>query len=75
MVKEVDETGAGGPPLLDEKGAAAQLNCSVAFLRRCRLFHLGPPYVKVGRLVRYRPQDLEAYILANLQGQAVGLPA
>lgn len=56
--------------LLTEQEAAAFLNCSVAFLRRCRLFKTGPPYAKLGRLVRYRLEDLTAYIAANLEGVA-----
>jgi hypothetical protein len=57
--------------LLDEKEAASLLNCSVAFLRRCRLFRTGPSFVKVGRLVRYQMEDLLAYIAMNRVFQAV----
>lgn len=53
--------------LLTEQGAANVLNCSVAFLRRCRLFKTGPAYAKLGRLVRYRIEDLMAYIQANME--------
>jgi hypothetical protein len=56
--------------LLTEQGAARVLNCSVAFMRRCRLFKTGPAYVKVGRLVRYRIEHLIAYIDANMEGLA-----
>jgi hypothetical protein len=56
--------------LLDEKEAAAVLHCSVAFLRRCRLFHTGPPFAKIGRLVRYRMEDLQRYIEASMEGAA-----
>jgi len=56
--------------LLNEREAAWFLNCSVAFLRRCRLFRTGPVYVKLGRLVRYRLEDVQAYIAANLEGSA-----
>ena len=52
--------------LLDEKEAAVLLNCSVAFLRRCRLFRTGPRFAKIGRLVRYRIQDLVGYIEASM---------
>lgn len=51
--------------LLDEKEAAELLGCSVAFLRRRRLFHTGPSFTKLGRLVRYPLEDLEAYVAAN----------
>ena len=58
------------PNLLTEQGAAGVLNCSVAFLRKCRLFKTGPVYLKLGRLVRYRLEDLAAYIDASIQGLA-----
>lgn len=54
-------------PLFNEDTAATFLNCSVAFLRRCRLHRSGPAYVKVGRLARYRPEDLQAYISARTE--------
>jgi hypothetical protein len=56
--------------MLDEKETAALLHCSVAFLRRRRLFGTGPAFVKVGRLVRYTVEDLEAYLAANRVTQA-----
>jgi hypothetical protein len=56
--------------LLDEKEAAEFLHCTVAFLRRRRLFRTGPMFAKLGRLVRYRMEDLVAYVAENLEGQA-----
>lgn len=56
--------------LLNEREAATLLNCSVAFMRRCRLLSRGPAFVKIGRNVRYRMQDLEAYIESNTRTQA-----
>jgi excisionase family DNA binding protein len=53
--------------LLDEQEAAEYLHCSVAFLRRCRLRQKEPQFARVGRLVRYRPQDLEAFIDKNVK--------
>jgi hypothetical protein len=38
--------------LLDEREAAQILCCSVALLRKMRLFATGPSYCKIGRLVR-----------------------
>jgi hypothetical protein len=55
-------------PLLDENAAADFLNCSVAFLRRCRLLRRGPVYVKLGRLVRYSLHHLQRYIESSTQG-------
>ena len=55
--------------LLDETEAAEFLHCKVAFLRRRRLFRAAPQFAKIGRLVRYRVEDLQAYVAANLEGQ------
>jgi hypothetical protein len=51
--------------LLDERAAAQMLACSVALLRKMRLFGNGPGYCKIGRLVRYPETDLMAFIDAN----------
>lgn len=48
--------------LIDERGAAETLGCSVALLRKWRLFGNGPSYCKLGRLVRYRHQDLDVFL-------------
>ena len=51
--------------LLNEQQAAEYLNCSVALLRKWRVFGGGPPYSKIGRLVRYREADLATYVNAH----------
>ena len=48
--------------ILNEREAAAVVGCSVALLRKWRLFCEGPSYVKIGRLVRYRMEDLDAFL-------------
>jgi excisionase family DNA binding protein len=49
---------------LTEKDVAKQINLSLATLRRWRLERRGPRFVKVGALVRYRPEDLEQWMAA-----------
>ena len=49
---------------MTEKEVAGQLNVSLATLRRWRLERRGPRFVKVGALVRYRPEDLEQWMAA-----------
>lgn len=49
-------------PLFDERDAAKIISCSVALLRKWRLFGEGPAYCKIGRLVRYRQEDLSAFL-------------
>ena len=50
--------------LLTEEEVAEQLHVSVASLRRWRLERRGPQFIKVGSLVRYRPEDLEIWLAA-----------
>jgi len=49
---------------LNEQEVSKRLNISVATLRRWRLEKRGPVFVKVGSLVRYRPEDLDAWVAA-----------
>jgi hypothetical protein len=50
--------------LLTEEDVAEQLHVSVASLRRWRLERRGPQFIKVGSLVRYRPEELETWLAA-----------
>jgi len=53
-----------GTPLLDVAGAAAHLGVSEAFVRRLVL-EKRVRYYKVGKFVRFRPGDLEAFVDAG----------
>jgi hypothetical protein len=48
--------------LMTEHEVSKRLNVSVASLRRWRLLRRGPAFLKVGSLVRYSPEDLEAWL-------------
>lgn len=59
--------------LLNEKEAAEYLGVSVGYLRLSRMNgYVGsgdddpPPWIKFGRHVRYRRQDLDAWIQAHV---------
>jgi predicted DNA-binding transcriptional regulator AlpA len=54
--------------LLNEREVAAQLTVSVATIRRWRLFGQGPRYVKIGAAVRYRADDLAAWVNSRPSG-------
>jgi len=54
--------------LMTEDEVSKRLNVSVASLRRWRLLRRGPLFIKVGSLVRYRPEDLEAWLSAQPTG-------
>ena len=50
--------------LLAEEEVAKQLHVSIASLRRWRLEQRGPQFIKVGSLVRYRPEEIESWLSA-----------
>lgn len=52
-------------PLLTAADMAAFLGVTEATLADWRYRHRGPAFVKVGRLVRYRPDDLDAWLDAQ----------
>jgi len=56
--------------LLTECDVSERLHVSVASLRRWRLENRGPRFIKVGSLVRYRPEDLERWLLEQPTGGA-----
>ena len=48
--------------LLNESRVAQQLDCEQKTLQAWRCRGGGPPYVKIGSLVRYKPQDVLDWI-------------
>ena len=58
--------------LLKEQDVARKLRMSLATVRRWRLLKTGPPYIKIGASVRYRPEDLEAFVSSKPAVNAVG---
>lgn len=54
-------------PLLDENAVANKLGVSPATLQAWRCTgRVYLPFIKVGRLVRYRQEDIDAFIAANM---------
>jgi len=53
-------------PILTEKQAAEYAGFSVRTLQGWRVRGGGPQYSKIGRSIRYRQCDLDAFIEANL---------
>ncbi len=49
-------------PLFDTAQAASYLHSSEPSLERFRRIGVGPKFVKMGGIVRYRRSDLDAYI-------------
>ena len=58
--------------LLREQEAADFLSLSVRTLQSWRIRTAGPPFVQVGRAVRYRRRDLIGWIEANTIGLRSG---
>jgi predicted DNA-binding transcriptional regulator AlpA len=54
--------------LLNENDVAKLIGMSVASLRRWRLFSQGPRYLKIGAAVRYRPEDVAAWLESRPSG-------
>lgn len=52
--------------LLTEHELAARWQCHRNWLANMRCEGTGPRYAKLGRLVRYRTEDVEAYEAAHL---------
>lgn len=52
--------------LWDERQHAAYRGCAVSSLQKERVRGDGPPFVKMGRLVRYRPGDVRAWVAARI---------
>lgn len=56
---------AAQAPLLTPGEVATRLHVAEQTLAQWRWKGVGPPFLKVGRAVRYAPQDLERWISQN----------
>jgi len=54
--------------LLNEHDVAHITGLSVASVRRWRLFRQGPKYLKIGAAVRYKPEDISAWLESRPSG-------
>jgi excisionase family DNA binding protein len=64
--------------LLTAAEAAKYLRCSLRTLDRERAAGRGCPFVRMGRRIRYRREDIEAFVAAHLRGhvpEALSQPA
>lgn len=52
-------------PTLTERAAADFIGLSVRTLQKRRFERQDPPYLKIGRSVRYRLEDLDAFLAAH----------
>ena len=59
--------------LLNEHEVADSCSISVLTLRKWRSQKRGPQFVKLGVLVRYRPEDVDAWIAAKEPQQSLAV--
>ena len=60
--------------LLSAREAAALLHLSERTLERFRVSGTGPKFVRLGRSIRYRLTDIEAFIAARIVGSTSERP-
>lgn len=56
--------------LLDERAVSQTLSVSLATVRRWRYVGGGPPFLKLGALVRYRREAIDAWLEAKAVAHA-----
>ncbi|MFN7542943.1 MAG: helix-turn-helix transcriptional regulator [Acidobacteriota bacterium] len=56
--------------LIDERAVAKALTVSLATVRRWRYEGGGPPFLKIGALVRYRREAIDAWLEAKAVAHA-----
>jgi predicted DNA-binding transcriptional regulator AlpA len=55
--------------LVDEVGLAGRLKVARSTLQNWRYTGRGPRWIKLGRLIRYRVADVDAFLAANTRGK------
>jgi len=60
---------SGATNLIDEPALANRLGVSRSTLQSWRYSGRGPRFIKLGRMVRYRVADVDAYLNANTHGK------
>ena len=55
--------------LIDEKEYAEQRGVSVRTIQRERSLRIGPPFIKLGRTIYYRPEAIDAWLRSKEQVQ------
>ncbi len=56
-------------PFIDERQLCAELGISAITAQSWRSNRKGPAFIKVGRLVRYRRTDVEAWLASRTVGK------
>ena len=59
------DTMQGTDKLLTEKETAALLGISVKTLQKWRYLRIGVPFIRIGRLIRYKVESITDYLTNN----------
>lgn len=59
---------AANEPLIDEHEAAALIGVTASTMNGWRVRRVGPRFCRIGRLVRYQPSDVRAFVESRLVG-------
>jgi predicted DNA-binding transcriptional regulator AlpA len=70
-VSQRDATGTAAGPLLGPSDVGALLGLPTATLANWRCAGKGPPFLRVGRHVRYRRGDVDTWINAQIRDPEV----
>ena len=62
MKSQIQEIGQAAPVWVDERRVAGVTGIALQTLRNWRFQGTGPPYFKIGRSVRYRLNDILAFM-------------
>ncbi|MCA1777482.1 MAG: helix-turn-helix domain-containing protein [Loktanella sp.] len=55
--------------LIPERDFAAARGVSLRTVQRERAQRIGPPFIKLGRMIYFRPQAIEQWLIAQEQAQ------
>jgi hypothetical protein len=58
--------------VLDEREVFAGYNLGISWLRKRRRLRLDPTYIRIGRMVRYRREDIESFLIDHLVSTTEG---
>ena len=67
--KERTTTAQQPDPLLKEAEAAKRVNVSISTFRRWRYEGIGPKFIRIGGILRYRQSDVDEFIQKHTIGE------
>ena len=62
MDQDAPSTPAGS---VNERDAAKYVGLTASYMRNARAEGRGPAYIRIGRTIRYRPPDLDAWLVRH----------